>query len=405
MAEEVKNQENKPQDPLGAPISESPSGDIGAAQEEYAKRREAADKMVDQPEGEEAADKTNESQKASDDATNETNNEGDTSGDAHDERQSSDRADGERQSSENAADERESSGASDAQKIQAKINAVVKSRLARERKESDKVAAELAETKAKLEAIEKAEPEPDPKAETKTETKTKADEKPAADEVEYWPVDEPPEPQYYASNEEYEAACHAWINGPDPVVKPPMPASGDETPAAEVTKPVEQTQSQKKAEQTEQKAEQPEAPPRYRSVVDRQMENIKEALDAADEASETLTEDFFEMLKTGKIEVSEEMLSYMEATDDVWMIAQTFVEKPRESRRINGRPPSQQKKALESIIKGFGKTETKSNRTNANQSAPDITPLKGVNSGTEIDWEKMDQAAYTQRREDGMPFF
>ena len=279
---------------------------------------------------------------------------------ATDERKSSGAADDERKSLSPSSD--------DAKKGQERTvpTSALKDRVLRERKKQDALIAEISELKDKISELSKSQK----KAESKPppEEPAKADKPQAKGETEYWTDDEAPDEAYYDNPDDWDKAMDQWALG-EKVVKP---AKVDEPAEDRPSKKVES----KKVEKAEEKVDKPAD---SRDVVFEQFENVKEALDdAPDEASDTVTEDFFEMIKENKIEVSKHMLDYMEFTDDVWKIAETFIKKPRVSRRIAKMPSTKQAEQLDSIIKDFGKKPKKiETASEDDKKAPDIEPLRG----------------------------
>ena len=290
---------------------------------------------------------------------------------ANEERESSVYANEERESSVYANEERESSGDSDSDTGQksAKLTEAklwMKERVSRERERQEKLIAENEALRSKLEEAQKSPPQ----TEAKEETGVKSE----SDEVEYWGDEESPDQACYDSIEKWKEDIDRWAMG-EKVVKPKKVLK-QETGNPEAQAP--QARPEDKGDETPQFDE----PRNPKSVLQSQMENIKEALDdAPDGFSETLTEDFFEMLNAGKIELSQAMIDYLEATDDCCKVAEEFIKTPRKSRRMFKLSESQRSKELEKTIDNFGKSaEVKTNKTSEEAVVPNIMPLGGSNS-------------------------
>ena len=351
-----------------------------------------------------AAEKT----EADKEATTTESNEANASDSADAEQQSAASADEERDESSVSSESADAGKKEEAMLSKSKAQAIIESKVGRTHKKYAKQVEALQKEKADLEAklksaqvAETTKTQTEIKAETEPEVQTEEKE---TGEVEYWAEDEVPDAAHYATDDEWNDAVDKWIEGGgtgERVVKPPLI---QKSAAAKQDEAVQEPEPQQ-AQASDEKPSEAQAP----NIVDMQFRNIQEVLDeyaGKDGYSETLSEDFSEMVKKGVIPVTSEAVQIMEATDDCAKIAQTFIERPRDARRMLSMPESKQREHLQSIIDSFGKTtEKKGNEAHKEEAAPNITTLRGESESGYSQKElqhlaETDQAAFAQLMEE-----
>ena len=302
------------------------------------------------------------------------------SGVADDGRQSSGTADDARKASGTANDERESSSSGDT-KEQTKRTItpeILKERVMRERDKQVHLMTEIEELKKQMKAIRSGQASSTKEAKEPSEDsgKTEAVQEsapPKDKKVEYW-GDEAPDETYYATYEKWVEAMDKWVEGGD-VVKPALNLKRKDVDRSKVDK--HEVEAKPKVAKTPK--------PSAADLRRQQFETIGEALDDAPaEASKKITEDFFEMVTSHKIELTQNMLEFMEFEEDVWKLVEVFIDSPRVSRRIARMPSSRQTEALQGIIRDFGKKPKSKENTGKKKAddVPAIDPLRG-SSGKE----------------------
>ena len=123
--------------------------------------------------------------------------------------------------------------------------------------------------------------------------------------------------------------------------------------------------------------------------------DLRETLDESDEVSDEDMDDFDARMKDSKIPLSEPMLEWLADNDNSPLIVKTFLEKPRESRRIFRLGTGQaQKAALTKLANAAAQKETGSKPR-----APNIKPVRGRSGSqaTELS-EITDYAEYEKQR-------
>ena len=102
--------------------------------------------------------------------------------------------------------------------------------------------------------------------------------------------------------------------------------------------------------------------------------DLREILDESDQVSDDEMDDFDARLKDEKIPLSEPMLEWLADNDNSPLIVKTFLERPRESRRIFRLGTAQAQKAA---LTKLANNSASSKETGTQTRAPNIKPVRG----------------------------
>lgn len=88
-------------------------------------------------------------------------------------------------------------------------------------------------------------------------------------------------------------------------------------------------------------------PPSGEEVVGQLFADLRETLEESEaEGDETLAQDFFDQLGSGKFQLSYEMLEWMADNDDAVAVAREFIKSPRKANRLFRNPPGKHAQLL-----------------------------------------------------------
>ena len=139
----------------------------------------------------------------------------------------------------------------------------------------------------------------------------------------------------------------------------------------------------------------PPAELKQQQLLKSYFDDLLEILDESDDVSDEQMEDFDARMKDNKIPLSAPMLEWLADNDNSPVIVKTFLEKPRESRRIFRLGTAQaQKAALTKLANAASSKET-----GTQTRAPNMKPLRGRSGSqaTELS-EITDYAEYEKQR-------
>ena len=110
-------------------------------------------------------------------------------------------------------------------------------------------------------------------------------------------------------------------------------------------------------------------PPSGDDVVGQLFADLRETLEESEaEGDETLAQDFFDQLGSGKFQLSYEMLEWMADNDDAVAVAREFIKSPRKANRLFRNPPGKHAQLLTQLAqpeppsRGGGRRRATDNR-------------------------------------------